>query len=348
MVLVKHYTKCLSSRRISNSAVSMKTKQLLLIVSFSSLFSLSSLVFADYASHEQASAFTKKLVTEHGFTEQEVNRVLSQAKKKDSILEAISRPAEKRLNWAEYRALFLNKSRIEKGKKFLQNNADVLSRAEEQFGVPKEIITAIIGVETRYGGNMGSYRVVDALATLGFDYPPRSKFFLKELEQFMLLAREQGFDPLELKGSYAGAMGYGQFISSSYRHYAVDFDEDGVADILANKTDAIGSVANYFKEHRWKPGGVVAERATFQGDDFKSLVVSDLKPKLTAKQLKGVGLQTPVLPEDADARYKILDLEGPDGQEQWVAHHNFYVITRYNHSHLYGMAVFSLAKELGF
>jgi len=208
-----------------------------------SLFSICISVQADYANHEKAKPFIDDLVEKHGFTRLEIVEALSGAERKESILKAIARPAEKTLNWAKYSKIFLTEQRTSKGLKFIDQYSEALARAESTFGVPKEIITAIIGVETRYGDNKGSYRVLDALATLGFDYEPRSVFFTKELKEMFLLAREQGFDVTALKGSYAGAMGYGQFISSSYRHYAVDFDGDGVADILNNPIDAIGSVA---------------------------------------------------------------------------------------------------------
>ena len=301
-------------------------------------------VSADYSAHPSADAFVAKMVEKHGFSEAEIRDALSKAEKKDSILKAISRPAEKTLTWANYSKIFLTKKRIKNGHKFMATHAETLARAEEKYGVPKEIITAIIGVETRYGGNMGSFRVIDALATLGFDYEPRSKFFSKELEEMFLLAREQKFDPLKLKGSYAGAMGYGQFISSSYRHYAVDFDGDDVADILNNPIDAIGSVANYFKAHHWKTGRPVAAQVEFGDFDFQPFLQKKLKPKYSMTDLREKGFdQFQSVSDDEPTR--VLSLQGNDGEEQWLAWHNFYVITRYNHSHLYAMAVYKLSEE---
>ena len=311
--------------------------------------SLSFEAVADYSKHPEAEAFVDNLVTEHGFERAGVLSVLKQATQKESILKAISRPAEKTFTWAKYSKIFLTEKRIKNGKKFMNEFAEPLAKAEAEFGVPKEIITAIIGVETRYGGNKGSYRVVDALATLGFDYPPRSKFFKKEFTEMFLLAREQGFDPLELVGSYAGAMGFGQFISSSYRHYAVDFDGDDVADILNNPVDAIGSVANYFKEHRWKSGLPVAraiERKNASDEQmsfFDDFYQKSLKPKHTMAELRTAGFSDfSEVPDDASVR--VLQLTGDHGQELWLTQHNFYVITRYNHSHLYAMAVFQLSE----
>jgi membrane-bound lytic murein transglycosylase B len=316
------------------------------LLPFLCLLMFSGLSQADYIDHPKSEAFIDKMVREHQFERETIVAVLQQAEQKESILKAIAKPAEKRLDWAKYSDIFLTEKRIKNGKVFLEEYADVFARAEAQFGVPREIIAAIIGVETRYGKNKGSYRVVDALATLGFDYPPRAKFFLSELEQMFLLAREQGFEPLDLVGSYAGAMGYGQFISSSYRHYAVDFDGDGVADILSNPVDAIGSVANYFKQHKWRSGQAVARRAEFKGEQYTSLVNDKLKPSSTLGELKSEGLQGFAdLPDDYSAKIQLL--QGKAGKEEWVTLHNFYVITRYNHSHLYAMAVYQLAQEFG-
>jgi peptidoglycan lytic transglycosylase B len=313
---------------------------------FFCIVAFSSASLANYSVHAKTEEFVDKMVREHKFKREDIINVLKQAEKKEAILKAIAKPAEKRLEWDGYSDIFLTEKRIKYGKEFMQKYSADLERAQKEFGVPKEIITAIIGVETRYGKNKGSYRVVDALATLGFDYPPRAKFFLSELEQMFLLARELGFEPLDLIGSYAGAMGYGQFISSSYRHYAVDFDGDKVADILNNPVDAIGSVANYFAEHKWRSGQAVARPGVFDGDKFMALVDDKLKPSRTVKELKSVGLTGfEDLPGDYPAKVQLL--QGKSGQEVWVTLHNFYVITRYNHSHLYAMAVYQLAQEFG-
>ena len=301
-----------------------------------------------YAEHEKAKVLVEEMVKEHGFDRAVLIDLFRGAEKKDKILEAIARPAEKTLEWAQYRKIFLTEDRIEQGKKFLETYAEPLARAEKTMGVPKEIITAIIGVETRYGKHKGSYRVLDALSTLAFDYPPRSSFFTSELKQALLLAREQGFDMREMKGSYAGAMGYGQFIASSYRHYAIDFDADNIVDILDNPIDAIGSVANYFVKHKWLAGQPVAFPLTEDklGKNFESLIHSNLKPAHRLQELNSQGV---TLPKglDMNAMAKIQQLEGEQGTEYWLTLDNFYVITRYNHSHLYAMAVFHLAKELG-
>ncbi len=202
-----------------------------------------------------------ELVAEEGFDRQELMKVFAQAQRKDSILEAIARPAEKTKPWYQYREIFLNEKREQQGVEFFNQHRATLLRAEREFGVPAEIIVAIIGVETSYGRVAGSYRVLDALSTLAFDYPPRSPFFTAELKDFLILTRDQGMDPTDLMGSYAGAMGYGQFMPSSYRNYAIDFDHDGKIDIWENPVDAIGSVANYFKQHGWRQGDVVVAAA---------------------------------------------------------------------------------------
>ncbi|GAB3093949.1 lytic murein transglycosylase B [Pseudomaricurvus hydrocarbonicus] len=290
-------------------------------------------------------ALIAEMVSEHEFTEAELKGWLSQAKKQQSILEAIARPAEKTLTWAEYRKIFVTASRIGKGVEFWQKNEAALARAQEQYGVPAEIIVAIIGVETRYGQHMGNYRVLDALSTLAFDYPKRSDFFTKELKQFLLLAREQQRDPLSLKGSYAGAMGYGQFMPSSYRAYAADFDDDGFVDIWNNQQDAIGSVANYFVRHGWKTGAPVVSRARAASDFDQKLLNDSLKPKHTVASLKAEGFE-PVTQLPGAAKANAMKLEGEHGVEFWMGLNNFYVITRYNHSRLYAMAVYQLSQEI--
>ena len=204
---------------------------------------------ADYRDRDEVRVFAAEMARDHGFSEEGIIRVIGQAEYKQSIIDAISRPAERVLTWAEYQDIFLTDRRVRAGHDFMMEHKDALIRAQEIYGVPPVIITAIIGVETMYGQIRGSYRVLDALSTLAFDYPPRSRFFRKELKEFLLLVREQNQDITDLKGSYAGAMGYGQFIPSSYRAYAIDFDDDGVIDIWNNPTDAIGSVANYFARH---------------------------------------------------------------------------------------------------
>ena len=298
-----------------------------------------------YLGHEAASAFMSEMSEEHDFSRQELESWFTSATKKQSILDAISRPAEKTLTWEKYRKIFLTSTRIKQGIIFWQNNQEILAKAEQEFGIPPEIIVAIIGVETLYGKRQGSFRVIDALSTLAFDYPPRSRFFRKELKEFLLLAREQKQDPLSLSGSYAGAMGYGQFIPSSYRAYAIDYDGDGFADIWRNEKDAIGSVANYFKRHGWKTGEEVAVRSRLNKNHDKSLINQSLKPSTNIANLKSRGF-LPTKPVNDGHSATIMRLEGSWGEEFWLGLHNFYVITRYNHSRLYAMAVWQLSQEI--
>ena len=270
--------------------------------------------------------------------------LFGQAKKQTQILEAIARPAEAK-PWYQYRPIFITQRRIEKGIQFLQEHRKTLGRAEEVYGVPKEIIGAIIGVETSYGQQQGHYLVLDALTTLSFDYPPREKFFLQELEHFLLLAKEEKIDLLNVKGSYAGAMGYPQFIASSYRQYAVDFDQDGKKDLLGSVDDAIGSVANYFKQHGWETGKPVVTRAHVDGEAYKALVEKGVMPSIKTQTLKDYGIEVKAHIPDQD-EVSLIELEGPQKSEIWIGHKNFYVITRYNHSALYAMAVYQLSQEI--
>ena len=217
-------------------------------------------MFADYSEHPEAQDIIETLVKEHGFDKSYVIQILKTAKKQDSILKSMSSPAEFTLTWDRYKKIFLEEKRISNGKKFIKENSTLFKRVEDEFGVPKEIITSILGVETRYGKIKGGYRVLDSLATLGFDFPRRSKFFKSELIQFFILARENNLDINAVQGSYAGAMGYGQFISSSYRAYAIDYDGDGYADLFNSVPDAVASIANYLQKHGWKRDGAIVQK----------------------------------------------------------------------------------------
>jgi membrane-bound lytic murein transglycosylase B len=298
----------------------------------------------DYVGRADVDTFIDEMVSDHQFSREEMLSWFTQAVKKQNILKAIARPAEKTHNWASYQDIFLTSSRVTKGVDFWLENQATLAKAEAEFGVPAQVIVAIIGVETRYGGNKGSFRVIDALSTLGFDYPPRASFFRKELKEFFLLAREQKQDPLTLIGSYAGAMGYGQFIPSSYRAYAIDYTNDEFADIWNNPTDAIGSVANYFKRHGWEQGQPVIVRTRISDGYDDSILNDSLKPKHTVNSLAAKGY-TPVAPL-AEQTANAIRLEGKNGTEFWIGLNNYYVITRYNHSRLYAMSVWQLSQQL--
>ena len=303
-------------------------------------------VYAQATPDELKKAFIEDMVSEHNFDRTDVEALLNKANLSETALEAIQRPWEAK-PWHQYYPIFLTDKRVKKGVEFWNTHAKSLARAEKELGVPAEMIVAIIGVETFYGTYKGKYPVLDALYTLGFHYPPRATFFRSELQQFLILSREENFNPLELKGSYAGAMGLGQFISSSYRHYAIDFDDDGVRDLLNNPIDAIGSVANYFKKHGWKKDQRVALPATVAGDDYKTTLSSDLKYQHQWSDLTkaNVSLQN----NDSinqDEEVKLLEFELAEGHEYWVGLPNFYVITRYNRSPLYAMAVYQLSQQI--
>ena len=299
----------------------------------------------DYQQSPQVAQLISEMTHEHGFAEEQLNAVFAEAERKQAILDAISRPAEKVKPWKDYRPIFITDARISKGVKFWQQNAEALARAEREYGVPAQTIVAIIGVETFYGGNTGSWRVIDALSTLCFDYPPRSPFFCQQLKEFLLLARQEQVDPLSVKGSYAGAMGLPQFMPSSFRAYAVDFDNDGHIDIWNNPTDAIGSVANYFKQHGWTQGGDVVSRASVQGDKADQGLTVGIEPQLTAAQLHELGWNSSLQLDDA-LKVTAFRFDGADGEEYWLGLPNFYTITRYNRSPMYAMAVYQLSQAL--
>ena len=303
------------------------------------------LASVNYGDNALALDLIDELVAEENFDRATLEAVFADAERQESILKAIARPAEKTKPWYEYREIFVTEKRENQGVAFYEAHRDTLARAERETGVPAQIIVAIIGVETYYGRITGSYRVIDALSTLAFDYPKRSPFFTKELKNYLMLTRDQGFDPTELKGSYAGAMGYGQFMPSSYRAYAIDFDDDGVIDIWNNPVDAIGSVANYFREHGWRSGEPVVTAALREGEVPEDWFNSSLKPERTVGEFQSAGLR-PMrqLPEDAPAT--AMKFELADGFEYWMGLHNFYVITRYNHSSMYAMSVYQLSQRL--
>jgi len=312
------------------------------------LWSALSCAADNYSVHPAALALVDELVEEQGFDREELLLVFSSAQRQESILTAIARPAEKSKPWYEYREIFLNDKRLEQGLEFYEEHRATLERAERETGVPAEIIVAIIGVETYYGRIAGSYRVIDALSTLAFDYPPRSEFFTAELKSYLILTRQQGFDPLALKGSYAGAMGYGQFMPSSFLGYAVDFDGDGISDIWNNPVDAIGSVANYFKEHGWRHGEAVVTGATVKGEVPLQWFVQgrkNLQPEHTVAEFAAAGVIADK-PVPGDTLASAMQFELKNGYEYWLGFHNFYVITRYNHSAMYAMCVHQLSQRI--
>jgi membrane-bound lytic murein transglycosylase B len=294
---------------------------------------------------ENVDAFIDSMVSEHDYDRETLEGILADAETKQKILEAIARPAERTLEWHEYRDIFITQKRIDAGVAFWDEHADELQRISEETGVSQEILVGIIGVETYFGRITGSYRVVDALATLAFDYPPRSKFFSSELEHFLLLVREEDMQAEEATGSYAGAMGSPQFMPSSYRAYAVDSSDDGKRDIWDNWSDVIGSVANYFVAHRWQTNEPVVAAANlgdaWQGDPPDNILKAT--ETVSSLSVQGVMFATEL---PGDAKSQLITLTGADGVEYWVGFHNFFVITRYNRSVMYALAVHQLGQEI--
>ena len=306
---------------------------------------LASSVNADYLERPEVAEFIDEMVASDGFDAQWLQSILAEAQYSQSVIDAISRPAERTLTWAEYQKIFLTESRVDQGIAFWRENEQVLLEAEAEFGVPAEVILSIIGVETLYGRITGSYRVIDALATLAFDYPPRAEFFRGELESLIRLADKHDVDATSLTGSYAGAMGLGQFIPSSYLAYSADYDGDGFSDLWQSPADAIWSVANYLSVHGWVRDQGIFQPVSVPENFDQDLLNQDLRPYVSGENLVSLGVIG--VPENAEARdHTLMHLTGLGGDEYWLGQHNFYVITRYNHSRLYAMAVTQLAHRL--
>ena len=300
--------------------------------------------------HPGTDEFVQRAVSEYGLQEGEVRALLAQAEYKQSIIDAISRPAEGK-PWHQYRKIFLTDKRIDEGVEFWNENRELIATASKQFGVDEEIIVAIIGVETFYGRITGGYRTIDALVTLGFYYPKnlssdRSPFFSSELMHYIQLAAEEGLPAAEITGSYAGAMGMGQFMPSSYREYAVDFDGDGSRDLWRSTPDVVGSVANYLHRHGWQPGQPVTSRALASKDAaFNEISKRNFTPTLTVAEWQEKGFRSSdELPLDLPAA--VAKLAEEDRNTYWLTFKNFYVITRYNRSPRYAMAVYELSQEI--
>ena len=298
-----------------------------------------------FSAAPEVQAFIVDMHEKHGFDVAHLTHQFATIHSNATVLRAI-RPAavpEQQRSWERYRARFVNERRINNGGIFWQENAAELARAEAIYGVPPEIIAAIIGVETEYGRNMGKFSVLEALATLAFDYPPRAPFFRSELEQFLLLTRENGISPLEIKGSYAGAIGIPQFMPSSQRRYAVDFDGDDRIDLRQSTTDAIGSVARYLSMNGWIAKAPIAVPARVEGNPAE-LIAAGIKPTVPLLELLNRGV---IAAGDNNRPAALIDLVTPDQPtEYWIGFDNFYVITRYNRSSFYAMSVFQLAEAL--
>lgn len=298
-----------------------------------------------FADDQAAIDFARDLEQRHGFKADELISQFAQFRPNTTVLKLIKPPASPlQRSWERYRPRFLNDRRIDGGVRFWQENGVQLAKAQAVYGVPVEIIVAIIGVETEYGKNMGGFSVFEALSTLAFNYPRRAEFFRTELEQFLLLARENKLDPLAVKGSFAGAIGIPQFMPGSQRRYAVDFDGDQRVDLGNSVDDAIGSVARFLEQHGWQAGQPIAVTATTNGTPDSTLIEAGIRPSLKVSDLAEKGIRASTDPEATAA---LIDLVSPGREtEYWLGFENFYVITRYNRSSFYAMSVFQLGEEI--
>lgn len=292
--------------------------------------------------------FIAAMVERHGFDAESLNQLFAQAQPRLSAVRIMTDQVVQPLPWPRYRSHFVNAWNIRHGVRFWRQHGAALASARKVYGVPEEVIVAIIGVETRYGKTQPRFPEFDTLTTLAFDYPRRAEFYRGELEQYLLLMREEQLDPLSARGSFAGAMGIPQFMPSSYRSYAVDSNRDGRRDLWGSEADAIGSVANYLKAYGWVAGQPVAVRARQMevvDANPSAFVSTTLKPEWSAEELELLGLASDEGPSSS-ALAALLAVEGEEGREYWLGYDNFYAITRYNRSLHYALAVYQLSREI--
>lgn len=305
------------------------------------------LVFADNGliKRKEVQIFVKQMVKEYQFKQNDLLKVLANVQLQPHVIESMDKPYEKK-NWDVYRDIFLTKDRLESGIHYWMNNKKTLSIAERQYGVPAEVIVAILGVETLYGTRQGDNRILDALATLAFNYPKRARYFTHELKEYLLLCREHQINPAIYKGSYAGAIGQPQFMPSSYRNYAIDFYQKGKRDLINDNNDSIASIANYFHEHGWKTNADVVQKASLSGSKYKQLIINPRATNYTLKQLSAHGIRpnSPSLTHPLHAA--LMEFTTSKGYEYWLAYPNFFVITRYNSSPQYALVVYLLSQQL--
>ena len=293
-------------------------------------------------------AFIDNMVQKHHFDKQQLQLIFSQISltiKDKNTTQKVKKKPRKPMPWDKYRSLFLTKERIENGVKFWQNNLETLNLAQETYNVPSEIIVAILGVETNYGNNQGAHPTLETLTKRAFGNYRRRNFYKNELESFLLMVRENAFPPLSISGSYAGAMGYAQFIASSYRHYAVDFNQDGAIDLFSDPVDSIGSIANYFDKHHWHDFGEIARPIQLSSAQAKMAKRSTVKPKKNAQYWRQNGFNIDM---DIDNKTKLdfIQLSSDKSNENWLTFWNFYILTRYNHDNRYAMVVYQLSEQL--
>lgn len=320
-----------------------------LILGFFLFITLSTFSFAaenNFLHRKDVQEFINQMVSKHHFNRQELNTIFSAVKIRPQVMQHIKKPLEKE-TWGTYQALFVNKWRIENGVKFWNQYADTLARAEAMYGIPAGIIVATIGVETKYGERTGDFRVIDSLSNIAFSDSTRAKYFRSELEEFLLLSREQHLNPLTVMGSYAGAMGQPQFMPSSYRHYAVNFSNSGKIDLNHDEIDVIGSIANYYKKHGWKTSQPVAVPALLIGHRYNYLLRNNkITQPLTLDELTKYGVVPKRKIHNDDLKVKVIELQSKNSKEYWLGFHNFGVIKRYNPSDLYAMAVYQLSSYI--
>ncbi|HAT7768929.1 TPA: lytic murein transglycosylase B [Legionella pneumophila] len=314
---------------------------------FITLFLLSFSTYSDtaFTKRKDVQSFINMMVKDYHFNRNQLTAVMNQVKLQPQVIESMEKPYEKK-SWDVYRELFLTPKRLKNGIQFWAENQKTLEKVQRRYGVSPEIIIAILGVETSYGERQGEYRVLDTLATLAFNYPKRSPFFTKELKEFFLLCREQHVSPTQYKGSYAGAIGKPQFMPSSYRYYAVDFNINGRRDLVNDNADSIASIANYLHKHGWKLNQGIAQPAKISGWRYKQLRMNPKTANYRYSQLISYGVKPITASQNHPPRAGVIELVTRKGKEYWIAYPNFFVITRYNSSPQYALAVYLLSQQL--
>lgn len=299
-----------------------------------------------FVARKDVQAFIAQMVKKHGFKQAELVSLFSAVKIRPQVIRHVAKPLEKE-PWHTYQMLFVNEWRIQHGVAYWNKHAAVLKKAEQEFGVPSGIIVATIGIETKYGQKIGDYRVIDSLTNLAFSDSPRAPFFRKELEEFLILTKEQQLDPLKIRGSYAGAIGQPQFMPSSYRHYAINFSKSGKTDLMHDEVDIIGSIANYYQKHGWNRNQPVVIQAVTVGDGYAYLTRNSPGSKaMSIAELNKYGLVPKTKVPKEDTKVKVIELQSRYNKEYWLGFHNFDVIKRYNSSDAYAMAVFQLSNYI--